>query len=251
MAKFATIKRGVRARTLFNLPLLVSVQGPEGETAPSVPVALVALDGHDEAESLAAARAFAIAHGVENPKPGEPLYERGLWLHVVLRTVMDPDIPDKNEPFFSGAEEILKFLDPDRISLLFHAQRAWQAKIAPAPGKMNEVDYLRHIVELAYAAEEEDRTGEMFPVPFDALPLAMQLRFTRRVAAQFSTWSYHKSLSGSGTPAAPPTSPSSSPTPSASPPASPSASTESSAPTASPSETAPAPPAPPAPEVGT
>jgi hypothetical protein len=200
MAKFSTFKKKIRSqRTLFDLPLLLTLDGEEGTERRSIPVALVGLDGEGDTKVLRAARAFAKEGGVENPKPGEPLYERGLWYYTVLHTVMDADVTDKDEPFFASIDEILKHCDPDRISLLFHAQRAWQAKIAPDQGTMTDGEYIRHIVELAYAAEEEDRDGEMKSIPFDSLPFGTQLRFLRRLARQFSTWIATNSPSGSAT----------------------------------------------------
>lgn len=200
MAKFSQIKRKIRhQRTDFELPLLLNVEGEDGAPVKSVRVALVGLDGDGDRKVLAGARAFAKDNGVEEPRPREPLYERGIWYHTVLHTVMDVDVTEKNEPFFSSVAEITEFLDPDRISLLFHAQRAWQAKIAPDPGAMNDIEYFQHILQLAYAATEEDRDGEMRTVPFDSLPLHMQLRFSRRLARQYSILIDISSRSGSDT----------------------------------------------------
>lgn len=216
MSKFSQFASGLKARKLFDLPLLRAVDAPapaapaQGEvavinTAPasgvrSVTVALVPFFGGTEVEVLKSARNFARQNGVENPKPGEPIYERGLWLYTVLRSVMDADVTHKDDPFFESLDQILSMLDPGRISLLFHAQRAWQAKCAPAPETMAPSLYIQHILELAHAAEEEDRTGEMYEVPFDHLPVDLQLRFSRRLARQFSTWISTRSLSGSDTP---------------------------------------------------
>lgn len=191
MAKFSQIVKGKLARKAVEFTTL------DGQRAEA---ALVPIIGEMDTDILASACAFARKHGVENPKPGDPLYERGLTLHTVYFSTVDIDVTDKNERYFASVEEIGKHLDPDRIALLFNMQRAWQAEVAPPIGKMSEMDFLKHMIELADAAIAQERGEGFRGVPFDYSPLATQLSFVRILAARHVTLVYAKSRSGSESP---------------------------------------------------
>src|SRR5688572_16220574 len=132
MAKFHDIKKGVLARYPFDLPM------PDGTV---VRVALRGLFGENEAKVLQGARQYAIARGLPEPMPDDELYEFGKRVHTVLLGVTDVDSPDENpEPFFGSVAEILDEktgLDPDRIVLLYEAQRMFQDSIAPMSKSMD------------------------------------------------------------------------------------------------------------------
>lgn len=147
MAKFKDVAEGQLARRAVEFPL------PSGRL---VTVAVVPLFGESEAEILAAARAYAQAHGVPDPKKGDELYEFGIWVHTVVRGVVDPDSPaDAPQPFFDGG--VAQILDPrsglgrEWIALLFEAQQAWQDELAPRPKEMGAVEFLQHIMTIVEA----------------------------------------------------------------------------------------------------
>jgi len=181
MAKFKDVAEGQLARRAVEFPL------PSGRL---VTVAVVPLFGESEAEILAAARAYAQAHGVPDPKKGDELYEFGIWVHTVVRGVVDPDSPaDAPQPFFDGgvaqildprsglgrewiallfeAQQawqdaffdggVAQILDPrsglgrEWIALLFEAQQAWQDELAPRPKEMGAVEFLQHIMTIVEA----------------------------------------------------------------------------------------------------
>ncbi len=147
MAKFRDVAEGQLARRAVEFPL------PSGRL---VTVAVVPLFGESEAEILAAARAYAQAHGVPDPKKGDELYEFGIWVHTVVRGVVDPDSPvDNPQPFFDGG--VAQILDPrsglgrEWIALLFEAQQAWQDELAPRPKEMGAVEFFQHIMTIVEA----------------------------------------------------------------------------------------------------
>jgi hypothetical protein len=189
MAKFATyldVAKGVQARKIVTIRLIGMPPA-----ADPIPIALVPLDFGTDSDALEYARDFAKKRKVEDPKPGDPLYERGLMLHTVLLAAVDVDSPeDKPEPFFANEAEITKHLDPDRVAVLFHQQRAWQAMISPLPRTMDPGTYIATLAAQMRAPEVAD-------LPFDALPLAMRRSFLAQSALLLSELPQLKLLLGS------------------------------------------------------
>ena len=190
MAKMRDFARGKRARKVVPATMHDGTVIPGG-------IALVPLLTDDEADVVGLATAWAEGKGSKAAKPGDPLFERGLQVFTILRSCMDPDSPElAPEPFFASAEEIGQTLDPDRVTLLYFQQRAFQDKMAP-PGKdMEPYDFVRMIWSLA--SEEEDPTD----IPFDYLPRAAQRSFLRTAARTCANLPEFKSLVGLLTPAA-------------------------------------------------
>lgn len=173
MSKLSDIIKGRKARRKVPFPGIIdSTPG-----APEVVLDLQVLDGEQEAEALARARAFAVGKGVSAPKSGEPEYDLGLMVHTLLLAAIDHDSPDEAPaPFFASSEEILRHLDRERIAYLYTLQQLWQEDLSPTSSKNFSED---RIFEIAIeAADEED------PLRFfEKLPpatLARCLVFTAR-----------------------------------------------------------------------
>lgn len=181
MAKFSQLARGNKARKVVQLPF--------GEG--TIPVALVPLDFINEATVIERAVAFARAHGNQDPKEKDPLYERGLMLHTVLVTAMDADVTGREEPFFAGEAEAMG-LDPERIAHLYFLQRDFQSDVAPTPKGLTGVEFVKHVLYLAKADVEGAAD-----VPFDSLPPVTRRNFTRALARLYFEHLQLKSLSGS------------------------------------------------------
>lgn len=180
MGRFHQIAKGTRARHPVPLPL------PTGETATVAVRAL--LDAEDD-EIDVAAREYAKARGVEDPKPGNTVYERGHALHTLLLACSDPDSPDENPaPFFSSIEEIRQGLDRDRIAYLLTAQQVWQDKCAPQQLQLSGDEFIAKVVEVATSEDER---------PFLRMRPGLQWIFMRTLAGQCMNSPELKSLSGS------------------------------------------------------
>jgi hypothetical protein len=85
----------------------------------------------DEALIYERARAYAIAHGLADPKEGEELYEYGKALHRCLLGVVDVDA-GKPEPFFDGGLaqlEGLAELGKDGVLTLAEMQQTYQDEV--------------------------------------------------------------------------------------------------------------------------
>lgn len=166
MARFADVAKGVKAYCKKTLPLLDDVK---------TQIAIAPLSFGEEGDAYAAARQYAIAKGVADPKNGEPIYERALALHIVCASCFDPDlVPDTRVKFFDSIQQIEELLDHDRVAMLFQWQRAWQREISPSPKGYTPQEYLKMVVMTLEADEREE-------IPFDYLPPTAQrslLRFT-------------------------------------------------------------------------
>lgn len=168
-SSFKQIAKGLKAR------LAVKIDTLDGDP---IDVAILPLSAGDEAECIADAIRFAEARGVKDPKPGDRLYEKGLMVAIVLRSVIDPDpaIPeDKPERFFDGgAEQILAILDPERLALLYQSQRQHQSTVMPTTLNWTPYDYIKMVLTLA---AEEGESESFFPL--GGLPYATQRRFVQ------------------------------------------------------------------------
>jgi hypothetical protein len=118
--KASQLARGYLAIKTETLPLAApapqSTDGPDPDGAQAGPapvaVGLRPLTPGEEADIFARARAYAIAHGLTDPKEGEELYEYGKALHRCLIGVVDVDSPPgRPEPFFDGGLAQLEGFD--------------------------------------------------------------------------------------------------------------------------------------------
>ena len=136
--KASQLARGYLATKTVSLPLAApapkNTDGPDpdgAQTPAPVAVGLAPLTPGDEALIYERARAYAIAHGLTDPKEGEELYEYGKALHRCLLGVVDPDAP-KPEPFFDGGLsqlEGLTELGKDGVLTLAEMQQTYQDEV--------------------------------------------------------------------------------------------------------------------------
>lgn len=198
MSKLSDIVKGRKARKVVPFPGVIAPA--EGQQAEIV-LDLVVLAGDEEAEVLERARAYAKSKGVDAPKAGEPEYDLGLMVHTLFRACLDHDsTPEAPTPFFASADEILKYLDRERIVFLYTLQQVWQDEISPSGSKHLTEDRIWEFV--VAAAEEEDPTRF-----FEKLPpasLGRLLHFTARrllSALRSKSGSFSSSgLTGASTP---------------------------------------------------
>jgi hypothetical protein len=180
LADLTDILKGKKARRTIPFPGVVRTELPQGETAPTVVLDVVVLDGHQEAAALAGARAFAKGKGVDAPKEGEPEYELGLMVHTLLLACLDHESPPgAPAPFFASADQILQHLDRERISYLYTLQQVWQDELSPARKSLDEGEVLGFVLR---AADAED------PLRFfEELQPAMLARLLHSTAKQLVT----------------------------------------------------------------
>ncbi len=179
MGRFQQIAKGTRARHTVELPLA---------NGDATRVAVRPLLDAEDDEIDVAARAYAKARDVEDPKPGNTIYERGHALHTLLLACSDPDSPDSDPaPFFANVEEIRTGLDRDRIQYLLTAQQVWQDQCAPQQLQLSGDDFIAKVVEVA--TSEDDR-------PFYRMRQGLQWIFMRALAVQCLNSPELKSLSG-------------------------------------------------------
>ena len=191
MARFSAIAKGHNARRGVALPLL------DGTVAECDVVPLI---GALIAEAEAGAHAYAKAHGIADPKPGQPLYELGLRVHTLLRACLDKDEPEKKIRFFDSIEQILDpetGLDQDRIAYLFEAQQAWEATCTMRPRTLDAREFIEQVVAHAEAEEPIEE------LPFERWPRVLQRSFVSTISR--ALWNSHplRSVSGPGAPAEP------------------------------------------------
>lgn len=108
-------------------------------------------------------------------KPGEPTYERGIYAHTILLSVLDPE---DRKPMFASIAEMLDpatGLDRDRLALLFELQQQAQADFAPHAGKLTSAEFFNLLERTAEAPEGTD-------LPFEPLPRGMQRAYHRGIA---------------------------------------------------------------------
>lgn len=166
MGKFRDIIQGARARKL------VEVIALDGVTP--IKCAVRILMPEDDADIEEAAVEFAKSHKVANPTPGNTQYERGLMLHALLRACLDPDVTDKDEPFFESAAQIGKYLDDARALHLYFQQRAFQKEVSPNPKKGQDPEtYLR----LVFESVQAEARGDDPALPFVSLPYGTLVSF--------------------------------------------------------------------------
>lgn len=186
MARFAQVAKGAAARHAVEVVLL------DG-TAWRVDV--VPLVGEAEADVLVGARTFAKAHGLDDPKRGDELYELGIWVHTLLVACLDPDEQAKPVRAFDSVEQILDRgtgLDRDRIAFLFEAQQRHQDACSFRKRGLSMAEYIQAVVEHATAPED---AGEL---PFELWQPATRRALVSSMARQLVTLIESKSSSGPG-----------------------------------------------------
>ena len=182
MSRFSKLVKGTRARKPFALAL--------PNAAEDVSIALVSLSGADEVEVFAQARAFAKSKGIDDPKQGDPIYERAIWASTLLLACIDPESPESSPvPFFDSVEEILGGLDRDRIALLFEAQQAWQDETSPRPGSMSAVEF----VDMTFACARAEEGADL---PFERLRPVTRRSFVHTLALQYVALQLGRSPTG-------------------------------------------------------
>ena len=149
--RFAAIVKGTRARKT------VTIEGIEDADGKPVPIDVRPLNGVEQGEVLAKARAYAIEKGVKEPRDGEPIYELGKQVYTLLAACIDADSPqDVPRPFFATAAEVFE-LTRDHRCYLYEHQEAWEDWCAPRPSRLSDED-LRKIATEICAADEGDDT---------------------------------------------------------------------------------------------
>lgn len=167
--RFAKILKGTRARKT------ITIEGIEDAEGKLAPIDVRPLNGVEQADVLAKARAFAVEKGVKEPKDGEPLYELGKQVHTLLLGCIDTDSPtDGPRPFFSSKDEVLE-LTRDVRCFLYEHQEAWEDWCAPRPSRLTDVELQKLATEIA-AADEGDDT------PLLRLRPVLRWTFTRTLA---------------------------------------------------------------------
>lgn len=142
-----------------------------------VKVRVVPLLAGRDREIESGAAEYARAQGAE-VKPGEPTYERGVYAHTILRSVLDPD---DGQPFFASVAEMLDpatGLDRDRLAMLFELQQIAQADFAPRAGKLTNAEFFSLLERTAEAPEGTD-------LPFERLPRGTQRIYHRTIARSY------------------------------------------------------------------
>jgi hypothetical protein len=168
--KFREIVQGARARKL------VEVVGLDGVTP--IACAVRILMPEDDAAIEEAAVDFAKGHKVDDPRPGNSQYERGLMLHGLLRACLDPDVKERDEPYFDNVTQIGKYLDDARAAFLWFQQRAFQREISPNPGQRDTASFIR----LLYESATERAKGGDPSAPFVLSPFGTLVSFSTEAA---------------------------------------------------------------------
>ena len=172
MARFSSVVRGALAREPVRC---TTVHGTEFACD------VRAFSGVDDALLLQRARSYAIEHGIEAPKDGDPLYEQGKWIHTILLGCVDPDSPPGAPvPYFDGgAKDVLECLDRDRMAFLVERQARVQDAASFGPRTLSPAECIAAAIEMAEAEEGDE-------LPFERWRPSMQrayLRFSARLLA--------------------------------------------------------------------
>lgn len=188
--RYSSLKRGKRAITEASF---VTLNGDVAKCG------LRVLLGEDHAAAIQSARDYSKARGLDKPADGEPLYELGKAVHLVLLAAVDLDDPTGETPFFDGGEaQVLAGLDVERIFLLKEKQLAWQDECLGTPSKISADAYIAAVFECASAAEGAS-------LPFESWQPVLRRSFVRSLATQLVSSLTGKSPSGSAFDGKPPT----------------------------------------------
>jgi hypothetical protein len=165
---------------------------------PTLPLDIIALGEREHDEVLEEARAFAIKHGLSDPKPEDELYERGLMVHTLVRSCLDQAVTDEEKPFFpGGAEQILasRVMLPELIAYLYQLQQLQQDEANPLIKEQTPAEYMAALVKTA--------GGDM--TFFVSSRPSTLWNFTRSLAAQRLVSMTRESPSGGSTESSPTT----------------------------------------------
>lgn len=225
MATWNQIRKGTRARRRALLPLsngpIPLRTGEAGElhldpaSGDVVQLDLRPLTSGEQAEVLARARADALARGVQDPRPGNPIYDLAEMEHTLLLCCIDPDSPSEApRALFASIEEIRSdpALGSDRVVYLFELFQQYQDECSPQRRHLT-LDEAMAAMLLLGGEEEEARRF------FESLGPGLRWICMRTLALQLRISPTLSSASGSPSAARPsgsPTSPTNPPTPQAS-----------------------------------
>lgn len=195
MAKFADIVARLTATT--ETRRIAEITAIDGVTP--VRCALRLLSPADDADIEEGAVEFARSHKVADPKPGNSQYERGLMLHALLRACLDPDVPDRREPYFSSLDQIAngRLLDDGRCALLFFQQRSFQREVSPNPSRGQKPE---DFLTLCYESAQAEARGEDPALPFVDLPFGTLVNFATEAVRLLCSPRLPPSSSGSSRP---------------------------------------------------
>lgn len=151
MAKFFAIARGARTERAWELP-------PPLSSEEGVPCILRPLNGLEEEEVLTAARQRAKAQGVEEPRPGEPIYDLALMVETIAVAVRDPDSPrGDRQPMFDGPDEVRREYGREAIAYVYEVHQTLQDEASPQLSKLDPKGYVEAIATLGGPDEEQAR----------------------------------------------------------------------------------------------
>lgn len=153
--KFSEIVRGTRSDEEVELPRFDG----QPDDAPAMKVRVRALNALDEEQALSDARRRAKTEGVEDPKPGEPLYDLALMVETVAIAYLDPESPpNARTPFFdAGSDAVRKWYGREAIALLYELQQDYQDRVAPNVAKLSPYDFYNGILKLGDEDEQQAR----------------------------------------------------------------------------------------------
>lgn len=140
MATFSEVVKGTRVVKRVVMPRPEGYTVPEGVQAPSCD--LRALNGLEEQAALTSARTAAIAAGVDDPKPGNPIFDLALMVERLLLACRDPE--DNDKPYFDGgSEQLRQYYGRDGIALLYELQEQQQEETSPSIARFDAEDLIR------------------------------------------------------------------------------------------------------------
>lgn len=174
--KFSDIARGTRGDEEVVLPRFEG----QPEDAPAIKARVRALNGIEEEQALVAARKRAKNEGVDDPKPGEPLYDLALMVETVAIAYLDGDSPtDTRKPFFdTGSDAIRQWYGREGIAMLYGLQQDYQDRVAPNFAKLSPFEFYQGILKLG---EESEESSRFF---YSRLRPGLQWIFVRSLAVQ-------------------------------------------------------------------
>jgi hypothetical protein len=176
-----------RCPLLPELPELVEARAKaaaaSGATVPDEAPSTIAVDVRvlsavEESDCLGFAREYAARFSAE-AKAGDPLYDLGLMVAVVHRSIIDTDSQAEHpESFFASPDEVLE-LDRDRIAYLYESQQTWQDECAPQAAQFTEDQFFGWVVGLA--------ASESPQIPFAYTRPGLRWSLVRTMANQLLT----------------------------------------------------------------
>ena len=137
-----------------------------------------------------------LASGTAEPKPEDALFLRAKMVETILLSAVDEESPpEKSEPYFANAGEVLKYFDDARIAYVFQEQRAFQSKYAPI---VESCDY-EEFIRLTWASVQEAQRGGDPERPFVGLPYRKVVSFAAISAGALTSPALPQLLFGSPT----------------------------------------------------